>query len=177
MRLSMRVIPSRSQRGVGLIEVLLAVVLLSIGFLASARMQVQSMSYSQNAYALSQAKYLVLDMSERMRANREALRANLYDGLETATGTSEPGCVATGTTCSAAERVAADRHAWSLALHPVAAGAVPLLPGTPAIPALGRVTRDAASGAYQVSVRWAERDGGSQQEREVSVQVIPATLP
>jgi len=173
----MRVNRTRTQRGVGLIEVLLAVILLSIGFLASARMQVQSMIHNQNAYALSQAKYLVLDMSERMRANRDGLRAGLYEDLETAANTVEPGCVAAGTTCSAAERVAADRHAWSSALHPTATGAIPLLPSTPSIPAIGQVARDAATGAYQVSVRWSERDGGGALEREVAVQVIPATLP
>jgi len=173
----MRVNRTRTQRGVGLIEVLLAVILLSIGFLASARMQVQSMIHNQNAYALSQAKYLALDMSERMRANRDGLRAGLYEDLETAANTVEPGCVAAGTTCSAAERVAADRHAWSVALHPTSAGTVPLLASTADIAAVGRVTRDALGGAYRVSVAWAERVDDGHAAREVAVRVVPAYLP
>jgi len=165
------------QDGIGLLEVLLAVVLLSIGFLATARMQVQSLAYSQHAYTVSQAKYLVLDMSERMRANRTGLRAGLYDGLTTAPNTSMPACVTGGTSCSAAERVAADRHVWSEALHPDVEGALPRLPSSAAVPAVGRVTLDTTSGAYQVSVTYADRQGDTDAARQVAVQIIPASLP
>ncbi len=165
-----RVTPAR-QRGVGLIEVLLAVVLLSIGFLAAARMQIEGMNASQNSYSLSQAKFMVLDMSERMRANRVALTANRYDGVETRPGTSEPPCVSAGTACSPTERAQADIHAWSQLLHPSDDGTSPLLPSTPTIEAKGTV--DLVDGVYEVTAVWAERVNGDSEQRSVSIRVVP----
>lgn len=171
-------------RGVGLLEVLLAAILLSIGLLASARLQIQGLADTQGAYALSQAKYLALDMAERMRANKPGLRAGLYDGLETASGTAVPDCVAGADPCSAADRVAADRHAWSLALHPDHAAGQPVLPSSTEVAARGRVRRDAATGVYTVSVEWADRQSNSASSadadvsaRSIALQVVPASLP
>ena len=50
--------PLEHQSGVGLLEVLIALIILSFGFLATARMQVEGMRYSQGAYNLSQAKFM-----------------------------------------------------------------------------------------------------------------------
>lgn len=162
-----------SQGGIGLIEVLLAVVLVSIGFLAAARMQVQSMSTSQNNYALSQAKYIVLDMSERMRANRDAMEAGDYAGLETATGKTQPDCVINGTACTPADRVNADLYAWSLSFHPAQTGMPPLLPSATGVTAKGSIALNGS--IYEVKATWAERvvDDPDPVERSYSVQVIP----
>ncbi len=161
----------KSQRGVGLIEVLLALVIVSIGFLAAARMQVQSMSTSQNNYALSQAKFIVLDMTERMRANRIALDADAYSGLETATGKTLPDCVTNGTACTPNDRVAADLYAWSLYLHPTSPNTPPLLPSSPDIDAKGTIVKNGDN--YEVTVSWAERIDHKPVERSYTVQVIP----
>lgn len=162
---------ARQQRGVGLIEVLLAVVIVSIGFLAAARMQVQSMSTSQNNYALSQAKFIVLDMSERMRSNRPALEAGSYGGLETADGKSMPDCVNNATACSPADRMAADLYAWSEYFHPTSANTPPLLPSAPNVEAKGSIEKMGDS--FQVTASWAERVDNDFVERTYSVRVIP----
>lgn len=161
------------QRGVGLIEVLLAVVIVSIGFLATARMQIEGMSASQNAYSLSQARFMVLDMAERMRANRVALADGSYDGLVTEPGVTAPACMNGGASCFPQDRVLADRFAWSQLLHPVQAGAVPILPSSPTVSAQGTV--NFVDGAYVVTATWAERpegnsDGGA---RSFSIRVVP----
>ncbi|PID60960.1 MAG: type IV pilus modification protein PilV [Gammaproteobacteria bacterium] len=165
-----------TQRGVGLIEVLLAVLVLSIGFLASARMQVESMRTAQAANALSQAKFMLLDMSERMRANRQGMRDGNYASITTAADTSEPGCVSNGTPCSAADIALADRHRWSRYLHPEKAGDtnfVPLLPGSATKGARGTIKRDDTTGAHTVTVYWNEPLDGSDSERSLSIKVYP----
>ena len=60
------------QQGIGLIEILIAVLLVSIGFLAAAQMQVHSMRFSQSAYHQSQAYYLATSMIARIRSNTKA---------------------------------------------------------------------------------------------------------
>ena len=163
------------QKGIGLLEVLLAVILLSVGFLATARMQVEGMRFSQGAYALSQAKFMVLDMTERMRANRSGMNLNVYKGKSTSAGTSNPSCVLNSTTCSPQDIALADIHAWSQNLHPVSgsSGFTPLLPSSASIAAGGTITYDAAEGSYSVAVQWSETINGADTMQNLAVKVFP----
>ncbi len=165
----------RRQRGVGLIEVLIAVVILSIGFLAVAKMQIAGMRNSQNAYFLSQANFMLRDMTDRMRANRDGVIANHYDNFVTNGSTSEPACFSSGNQCNIAEIAQADLHAWSLYLHaPV--GAVdfkPLLPQHDTVTARGEIQHNAATNVYTLSVSWGEQHNGTIEEQTLSVLLMP----
>ena len=69
----------RSQRGAGLIEVLVAVLVLAIGLLGIAAMQTTALRNNQSALERSQAviqSYAILDA---MRANREQAQAGAYN--------------------------------------------------------------------------------------------------
>ena len=66
-------------RGFTLLEVLVAIVILSIGLLAVAGMQTQSMRSSGNALYRSQAVLGCEDILDRMRANIEAADSGDYD--------------------------------------------------------------------------------------------------
>lgn len=59
----------RRQRGVSLIEVLVAIVVLSLGVLAMAGLQLSSLRTSTSALHRSHAATLAADMAERIRAN------------------------------------------------------------------------------------------------------------
>lgn len=63
------------QRGTTLVEVLISVLIMSIGMLGIAGLQAFSMSSSHQASMRSQAVILARDMADRMRANRLAVRA------------------------------------------------------------------------------------------------------
>lgn len=69
----------RRPHGFTLIEVLVAVLVLSIGLLGIAGLQLKSLRDSQDAYLRSQVSILATDIGERMRANREEARAGHYD--------------------------------------------------------------------------------------------------
>lgn len=58
------------QRGVGLLEVLIAVLILSVSLLAIASLQTRSLQYNQSAYVRSQINILAYDIFDRIRANR-----------------------------------------------------------------------------------------------------------
>ncbi|WP_445355104.1 type IV pilus modification protein PilV [Microbulbifer sp. EKSA008] len=62
-----------SQRGVGLIEVLVTVLILSTSLLGLAALQNKALQYNHSAYMRSQANILAQDVFERLRANRENL--------------------------------------------------------------------------------------------------------
>lgn len=163
------------QSGIGLLEVLIALLILSFGFLATARMQVEGMRYSQSAYNLSQAKFMVLDMTERMRVNREGMQGEDYKGKSTQAGTSNPACLTDTIACSPSDIARADLHAWSRNLHAPAGSTsfIPLLPGTTSTPARGTITYNVIEGAFSVIVEWNEKINGTDTLQSLGVKVFP----
>jgi type IV pilus assembly protein PilV len=67
------------QRGFSLLEVLVAVLVLSIGLLGLAGLYAVGLRSVDSANLRTQATILAEDMLERMRANREAATAGAYD--------------------------------------------------------------------------------------------------
>ncbi len=67
------------QQGFTLIEVLVSMVILSIGLLGLAGLQTTGLRNNQSAYFASQAAIYANDMFERMRANRTAALADNYN--------------------------------------------------------------------------------------------------
>lgn len=68
-----------SQQGVGLIEVLVAVLVLAIGLLGIAGLQSSTLRNNQSAFERSQAVTLSYLMLDAMRANASAAAAGSYD--------------------------------------------------------------------------------------------------
>jgi len=86
--------PSRAayQGGVGLIEVLIAVLVLSIGFLGIAALEAMSLSTNNSAYARSMATINAYSILDAMRADLTNAKAGSYNGTVTASS-----CPAAGT--------------------------------------------------------------------------------
>jgi type IV pilus assembly protein PilV len=74
-----------SQRGVGLIEVLIAVLVLSIGLLGIAGLQARALKNNLSAFERSQAVTLTYLMLDAMRANVDAARGGAYNLSQTCT--------------------------------------------------------------------------------------------
>ena len=72
-------------KGVTLIEVLVAIVITSIGILGFASLQFLGLNSNQSAYYRSQASFIASDLSERMRANIDGMNANAYAPFDSAT--------------------------------------------------------------------------------------------
>jgi type IV pilus assembly protein PilV len=93
-------------RGLGLIEVLVALVVLTFGLLGIAAMQVTTLRNSQSSMGRSQAvvhSYAILDA---MRANRDRAVIGAYNMLMTCDLPDDNGDLASG-----------DLHAWVQSLH------------------------------------------------------------
>lgn len=67
------------QRGVALLEVLIAFFVLSVGLLGLAGLQMKALQFNQSAYQQSQATISIYDMLDRMRMNRDEVGDGKYD--------------------------------------------------------------------------------------------------
>lgn len=70
--------PRRLQVGFNLLEVLIATLVLSLGLLGLAGLQMTSLKTTQNAALKQDATFILYDLLERMRSNRQAVLAGSY---------------------------------------------------------------------------------------------------
>ena len=106
--------------GMGLVEALVAMLVLSIGMSGIGLMFVHSLQGSRSALLRSQAVTLVGDMADRIRANAAARGA--YDSAAYAGGPSARGCApdgisGSGNNCSATELAEDDLARWKSAVQ------------------------------------------------------------
>lgn len=146
---------ARRQRGFTLVEILVTVVLVSVGLLGIAALQLTTLRTNQEAYVRSQASVLSADILDRMRANAAAARLG--------TGTNSPYVVAYNGTGDATTRAGQDLADWQQIINDT-------LPGGATV-AAGRIERTAGTNIFTVTIRWQERstgtgDGTTNQPRE-----------
>jgi type IV pilus assembly protein PilV len=97
-------------RGLTLVEILIALLILSIGLLGLAGLQTVSLQSNTGAYYRTQATALASGLADRMRANRAAAFADEYTvGL----ADPEPACAAPAVDGTVPEQ---DISAWRMAL-------------------------------------------------------------
>lgn len=76
-------------RGVGLIEVLITMLLLSTALLTLAALQTRALQYNQSSYFRSQANILTYDILDKIRANNKQMAAYNF-ALATFSGVTAP---------------------------------------------------------------------------------------
>ncbi|WP_299733717.1 type IV pilus modification protein PilV [uncultured Endozoicomonas sp.] len=64
------------QRGVGLIEVLISLLIIAIGVLGMVAVHSSSMQFNQSSYIQSQATFLATDMLDRIQANADVAKSS-----------------------------------------------------------------------------------------------------
>lgn len=140
----------RFQLGVSMIEVLVTMVIVAIGALGLAGMQLNAAKYNKEASVRSAATLLTVELVDRMRANMAGLKAGNYTrnyGYATALANpvSSPSC---GTTidCTAVSIAQLDLSNWLNAISaalPEGTGAVVPINGT--------------GSAFNIVVMWKEK--------------------
>ncbi|SFS19183.1 type IV pilus assembly protein PilV [Dyella sp. OK004] len=108
------------QRGVSLIEVLMAVLIFSIGLIGLAGLLVMAARSNQAAYLRTQVTFLAGSMADRMRANPVAVWNGAYNDINYPVTTAKS-CDAAAA-CTPAEVAARDKFAWSSLLSAAVPG-------------------------------------------------------
>ncbi len=106
----------KRQAGVGLIEVLIAFLLLTIGGVGLASMQLKAKRVGYESVQRSLATSLAQDIIERMRNNPAVLASYVVNNLGSTTIQSEPSPNCVSATCSQAELAAHDLWEWERSL-------------------------------------------------------------
>ena len=144
----------KTKQGIGLIEVLVAVMLISVGFLAVARMQVEGMRFSQSAYYRSQGYFMANDIVDRMRANLQGVAEGAYDNKTTDTSYIAPDC--STAICTPAQIALKDLSEWRANLYPEN-NARPALPGSDNTAARGEIVAQ-GNNEFTINLSWMEED-------------------
>jgi type IV pilus assembly protein PilV len=145
---------TQTQAGFTLVEALIAVLVLSIGLLGVAGLQLSSLRGNSDAARRSQATFLAYDIADRMRANRARALADDYN---IALGDTTP--AAGGATLALR-----DLNEWRTAITAT------LPSGTN--PASGQITRLAGGAQFEITIRWTE---GSQSGTPTQMQFVTRT--
>ena len=132
-------------QGFSLVEVLIALIIMSVGMLGIAGLYVQSMQAGRTSMLRHHAVTLAGDVADRIRANPTAGAA-----YAAATGTNH-NCIAQGTSCNAAQMAANDILIWQ-------AQAASFLPVFSNGAQQVQITYDAATipPTYTIVVQWDE---------------------
>ncbi|MCO7233791.1 MULTISPECIES: type IV pilus modification protein PilV [unclassified Cobetia] len=163
-RLQRRRSARHSQRGVGLIEALVAVMLLGVSLLGLGLLQVQTLQHQRVSYSNTVAQLLSLDMAERIRANLEAI--DQYDDADTANAPVD-GC---SSDCAPAELADQDIIDWRDAII----GST-LTSGVGSVEVDERVVGGAGIGVHDVSVQvqWSDPISGGVDQQTYRFEVEP----
>ncbi|MCB1791020.1 MAG: type IV pilus modification protein PilV [Gammaproteobacteria bacterium] len=126
----------RGQRGFTLLEVLVALIVLSIGLLGLSGLQTTGLRNNHSAFLRSQATLVIGDIIDRMRANRPGATGGHYNISYSAS----PGHVTCVGSCTTQQVASIDVELWRAYVERLPAGE-------------GEVSVTAA-GLAEVKVRW-----------------------
>jgi len=137
-----------------MVEVLVAIVVLSIGLLGTATLYATALKTKVTALSRTKAINLTVDMADRIRANREAKTAYaVASGAAAAAPTVN--CIQSttaATDCAPADMAAADLYQWSQQVTSA-------LPGTVTRSITVNTGTDPAT--YTIVVNWSEPGSGT----------------
>jgi type IV pilus assembly protein PilV len=162
---SLRPKPSVKQKdchtvgGFTLVEVLVALLVLSIGLLGLATLQIFSLSLNNESYVRTQSTVLAYDIIDKMRSNSVGVSAGNYDVGDASVAASKvssygscktSGCKCSGTSsCDAGNLALYDVGSWYQKLDET-------LPGASSNRAT--IVRDTSTNVVTITINWVERD-------------------
>lgn len=166
MNCSRRRIAPHRLRGVTLIEVLVTMVIVAVGLLGLAGMQVRGLSIQKDAHGRAIATQLATDIADRMRSNPVVFRAptdaNNFDQVYTSAAYAGAGVNCQVAVCNSAQQALFDRDNWIRRVQTA-------LPG-----GWVRLIQDPVDRTvWRVTVMWTET--GLRQNGAVRAGLAPAT--
>ncbi len=152
----------RRNSGFSLIEVLVALLVLSIGLLGLAALQTTGLAFNHQSYERTQAVLQAYDIIDRMRANKSGTGSTInstYDSVALGNlPTVSVDCASSS--CTGTELAAYDIYQWNVANASVLAeGKGAICKGTFTNDANGYPSSCSTTGSiYRIAVTWKEKD-------------------
>lgn len=151
------------QHGFSLLEVLIALVVLSIGLLGLAGLQANGLKNNNSAYQRSQANLMVNEILDRIRANRAGLAAGSYDDPFSGGTPSDPGCISSG--CTPAQLAAYDAFLWQ-------GQVASILPS-----GVGDISGSGADSVFTITIMWDDdRDGAGSDCTDLTCFIVSTRI-
>ena len=156
------------QRGISMVEALVALVVIGVGMLGIAGLYLSSLQASRSAKLRSHAVELASSIADRIRANREAAAA--YNTAAYGGEPAEHDCEAAR--CTADNLAEDDLAQWLLDIRDT-------LPGAEAVTGTVAVTDRAApeSDNYLISVTWREANSDIDYSYSVAMNIANPSIP
>ena len=151
----------KTNSGFTLIEVLIAMLILAVGLLGLAGMQITGMRNNLSAYNRSLATQLAYDMADRMRANvadAGTFGASTYITLNPTAATAQGACTAVAGACTTAQMAQQDLFEWNQDFIPLPGG-------------VGTIAVD-ANNLFTISVNWDDNRDGNIDNTDPNFQMI-----
>lgn len=139
---------ANQQTGFTMLEILVAIVILSFGLLGLAGLQATGLKNNYSAYMRSQANLLAYDIIDRMRANKQGVINGNYNALLVNAPT-DPKCIDTTDGCTVAQMAQHDAFEWSIILNE-------LLPK-----GQGKVIGNGQGSIFTITIMWDEHRTGA----------------
>ena len=144
-----RFVSPRGARGVSMIEVLVAVVIFSLGLLGLAMMQLKGATFTKDSGARSAAVLLARSLADRMQANPKGVSEGDYVWTSS-TKPTYTDC--SSASCTPAQVAANDINAWLTQMSAA-------MPASASTAAMGQIVANTdssgkADGTYTITVQW-----------------------
>ncbi len=170
--------PSRAfrQRGVSLIEVLVAVLIFSVGMIGLAGLLVMATRANHGAYIRTQVAYMAQNMADRMNANPIGVWSGNYNGNDYPVDTSSMQTCAAG--CTPAQLATHDQQLWSRQLNTFLPNPVATIncsnAGLDYDPVVNNQVgkRPPYGGTCHMTIQWSDRGAGGTDDRETEPQTF-----
>lgn len=147
--------------GYTLIEILVSVLVLAIGLLGLAQLQLMSIQNTHSSHLRSVATSLAYDMADRVRANPAAFQIGAYNNP---TATQDASCLGAG--CAPGAMAGHDAYEWQtdVAAQLPSGAAVICLDSTPNDGIPGTPACDGGGQIYAIKIWWADDKTGNLQQ-------------
>ena len=146
-------------RGFTILEVLIALLVFSLGLLGMAGLLVISVKTNHSAYLRTQASFMAQSMGDRMRANVPRVWAGDYDGTYTGTTGDVDPCPS-GTPCTRENVATRDKAQWETQLGDQLPNASATIDCTPDpsvdVSAAEQASGAAYTGICNIVMQWSE---------------------
>lgn len=161
---------TRHVRGVSLIEVMMAVLVFSVGLIGLSGLLIATFRSNQTGYQRTQAEFIAMSMADRMRANPLGVWAGGYNS--TAYPLTGVQACTTASACTPTKLALRDQYLWSSQLKtflPNASASIACTNGaTPDAAQL--LVRPPYAGNCVMRINWTERAAGDSGHQNVATR-------